>query len=69
LKPSPTQKRRRQSADYLHKSGAKPPVNSLLESTPRFPNPTWRVLWGVSVGAAEHQVFVDAATGVVVGNE
>lgn len=57
------------SASYLHKPGSKPPVNFLLESTPRFPGPTWRVLWGVSVGAAEHQVFVDAATGTVVGNE
>ncbi|HXP85952.1 MAG TPA: hypothetical protein VN841_14610 [Bryobacteraceae bacterium] len=57
------------SPDYLRKSGVKPPVNFLLESTPRFPNPTWRVLWGVSVGAAEHQVFVDASTGAVVGNE
>jgi hypothetical protein len=57
------------SADYLGKPGSKPPVNFLLESTPRFPNPTWRVLWGVSVGGAEHQVFVDASTGAVVGNE
>jgi hypothetical protein len=57
------------STVYLHKAASKPPVNFLLESTPRFPAPTWRVLWGVSVGAAEHQVFVDATTGSVVGNE
>jgi hypothetical protein len=57
------------SPEYLRKPGVKPPVNFLLESTPRFPDPTWRVLWGVSVGAAEHQVFVDATTGAVVGSE
>lgn len=57
------------SASYLEKPGNKPPVNYLLESTPRFPDPVWRVLWGVSVGAAEHQAFVDATTGTVVGSE
>jgi hypothetical protein len=67
--PQALEKAAAKSGAYLHKPGSKPPVNFLLESTPRFPNPTWRVLWGVSVGGAEHQVFVDASTGVVVGNE
>jgi hypothetical protein len=67
--PQALEKAAAKSASYLNKPGSKPPVNFLLESTPRFPNPTWRVLWGVSVGGAEHQVFVDASTGAVVGNE
>jgi hypothetical protein len=53
--------------DYLEKPGTKPPVNFLLEFTPRFPDPVWRVLWGQSVGSAEYTVFVDATTGKVVG--
>jgi len=57
------------SAEYLNTPGKKPPVSFLLESTPRFPQPTWRVLWGVSVGSAEHQVFVDASTGTMLGKQ
>jgi hypothetical protein len=53
--------------DYLAKPGTKPPVNFLLEYTPRFPDPVWRVLWGQSAGVAEYTVFVDATTGKVVG--
>jgi hypothetical protein len=52
---------------YLQKPGKKPPVTFLLEFTPRFPNPTWRVMWGESVGAAEYTVFIDVSTGVVLG--
>jgi hypothetical protein len=51
------------SADYLHSPGTKPPVTFLLESTTRFPNPTWRILWGASISSAEYSVFVDATTG------
>jgi hypothetical protein len=51
------------SADYLHKPGDKPPVTFLLESTARFPNPAWRILWGTSISSAEYSVFVDATTG------
>ena len=58
-----------ESEAYLAKPGKKPDVTYLLEFTPRFPNPVWRVLWGNSVGTAERQVFVDASTGVVVGKE
>jgi len=52
---------------YLDKPGAKPPVNFLLEFTPRFPDAVWRVMWGETAGSAESTVFVDAATGLVVG--
>ena len=55
------------SAEYLDKPGTKPPVSFLLEYTPRFPDPTWRVMWGASASTAEYSVFVDATTGAVVG--
>ena len=55
------------SADYLKRPGTRPPVTFLLEATTRFPNPTWRVLWGTSASSAEYSVFVDATTGMVVG--
>jgi len=67
--PDALKKATAKSTAYLEKPGSKPPVNYLLELTPRFPSPTWRVLWGVSVGTAEHQVFVDATSGAVVGAE
>ena len=56
-----------ESGDYLDKPGKKPAVTFLLESTSRFPDPTWRVLWGESVGSAEYWVFIDASTGQAVG--
>jgi hypothetical protein len=39
------------------------PVNFLAELTPRFPNLTWRVMWGESVSTSVYSVFVDASTG------
>ncbi|HLJ16421.1 MAG TPA: hypothetical protein VKV15_18120 [Bryobacteraceae bacterium] len=39
------------------------PVTFLLEKTPRFPDPAWRVIWGESVGTSDYSVFVDASTG------
>ena len=50
------------STDYLKKN-PQMAVLFLLESTPRFPNLTWRVLWGETVGTSEYSVFVDASTG------
>ena len=55
------------SKAYLDKPGAKPAVNFLLEYTPRFPNPVVRVMWGESAGSAAYTVFVDAASGQIVG--
>jgi len=55
------------SKAYLDKPGTKPAVNFLLEFTPRFQDPVWRVMWGETVGLAEYTVFVDAATGQLVG--
>jgi hypothetical protein len=39
------------------------PITFLLESTKRFPDPAWRVIWGESVGTSNFSVFVDASTG------
>lgn len=39
------------------------PLMFILERTRRFPDLTWRVLWGESVGTSEYSVFVDASTG------
>lgn len=55
------------AADYLKKPGEKPPINFMLERTPRFRDPVWVVMWGQSAGLAEYSVFVDAGTGEVVG--
>ena len=54
---------------YLEKPGTKPAINFLVEFTPRFPDPVWRVMWGESAGSAEFTVFVDATTGKMVGKE
>ncbi|HEX5430990.1 MAG TPA: hypothetical protein VFW83_03425 [Bryobacteraceae bacterium] len=51
------------SKDYLDRPGARPQVTFLLELTPRFADPAWRVLWGNSASSAEYSVFVDATTG------
>jgi hypothetical protein len=52
----------KKSTDYLKKYPDMP-VQFLLESTPRFPNLTWRVIWGETVGASDYSVFIDATTG------
>jgi hypothetical protein len=57
------------SETYLKKPGQKPPVSYLLQLTPRYPNPTWLVLWGSSPGTAEHTVTVDAATGKMLAHD
>jgi hypothetical protein len=42
------------------------PISFLLELTPRFPDLTWRVMWGSSVGTASKSGFVDATVGKVM---
>jgi len=55
---------KKESKVFLKEQGDQlPQVLFLLEFTPRFPDPTWRVMWGDSVGTAKQTVFVDAATG------
>ncbi len=40
------------------------PINLLLEANNRFPDTSWRVIWGESVGTSAFSVFVDASTGL-----
>jgi len=50
------------SADYMKKYPDKP-LSFILERTNRFPDLTWRVIWGESVGTSNFSVLVDASTG------
>jgi hypothetical protein len=50
------------SEDYLKKNPNKP-VMFLMEQTKRFPDVTWRVVWGDSVSTSDYSVFVDGTTG------
>ena len=50
------------SAAYIKKNPDKP-ITYLLEQTRRFPDVTWRVIWGESVSSSDYSVFVDASTG------
>jgi hypothetical protein len=55
----------KKSADYIKKNPEKP-IIFLLESSKRHANPTWRVVWGESVGTSNYSVFVDATTGAYI---
>jgi hypothetical protein len=55
------------TTEYKKKPEDRPPVNFMLEYTPRFPDAAWRVFWGESVSAAEWNVFIDATTGQYLG--
>lgn len=51
------------AAEYVKKNPGKT-VQFLLELTPnRFPDLTWRVIWGESASSSNYSVFVDASTG------
>src|SRR5271170_8110363 len=52
----------KESADYIKKNPNKP-VMFLMELGKRFPDVTWRVIWGASVGTSDYSVFVDGSTG------
>lgn len=53
--------------DFLKSKGEKPAITFLLESNPRFPVTTWQVMWGNSTGTAQYAVYLDAATGKLLG--
>jgi hypothetical protein len=53
---------RSRAADYDKKNPGKP-ITIVLEKTPKFPDPAWRILWGESVGTSSFSVFVDASMG------
>jgi hypothetical protein len=50
------------AADYEKKAPGKR-ISFLLEKTPKYSNPTWRVIWGDSVGTSGFSALVDATTG------
>ena len=50
------------AADYDSKN-SKQTISFNLERQERFPNPSWRVIWGESVGTSGLSVLVDASTG------
>ena len=52
----------KKGAEYDKKNPGKP-INFLLESNTKFPDVTWRVIWGESVGTSNFSVFIDASTG------
>jgi hypothetical protein len=52
----------KKGADYAKKF-PNTPISMLVELTPRFPNPVWRVVWGESVGTSNYSIYVDASTG------
>ena len=50
------------SPDYIKKHPDMP-ISYLLELTNRFPDLTWRVIWGDSPSPSDYSVFVDATLG------
>jgi hypothetical protein len=52
----------KKGAEYDKKNPGKP-ITFLLENNRKFPDVSWRVVWGESVGTSNFSVFVDASTG------
>ncbi len=50
------------AADAAKKNEGKP-ISFFLETSRKFPNPAWRVVWGESLGTSGLSVLVDATTG------
>jgi hypothetical protein len=67
--PEALEKAIAESGEYLKKPGDKPPISYLLHLTPRYPEPTWVVLWGTSVGTAKHTVTIGASSGKMLAKE
>jgi len=57
-----TAKSQPKAIEYDKKFPGKP-ITIVLEKTDRFPDPTWRIIWGESAGTANFSVFIDATTG------
>lgn len=55
-------KKGKKAAEYIKLNPDKT-ISFLLEQTSKYPDLTWRVLWGESVSASNYSVFVDATTG------
>jgi len=52
----------KKSGEYMKKFPSMP-VFYLAEWTDRFPNPSWRVVWGETISQSGYSIFVDTATG------
>ena len=52
----------KESKDYLKKH-PEMSIHFLLEYTPRFPLPAWRVFWGETLGSSQYAVFIDCTSG------
>jgi len=50
-------------AEYDKKNPGRP-INFVLENTGKFPDASWRVIWGESAGSSNFSVFVDISTGL-----
>ena len=55
-------KKGKKAAEYIKLNPDKT-ISFLLEQTNKYPDLTWRVLWGESVSASNYSVFIDATTG------
>ena len=55
-------KKGKKAAEYM-KANPDKNVMFLLEQNNKFPNLTWRVIWGESVGTSNYSIFVDASSG------
>jgi hypothetical protein len=55
-------KKGKRAEDYV-KAHPDMTVTFLLEQNKKFPQASWRVIWGESVGTSNYSVFVDASTG------
>ena len=53
----------KKGAEYDKKNPGKP-INFLLEANDKFPDVSWRVIWGESAGTSNFSIFVDASTGL-----
>jgi len=56
------------SEDYVKKH-PNAPVIFLLEQNRRFPDLSWRILWGDSIATSDYSVFVDATSGAILAKE
>jgi hypothetical protein len=45
------------------------PVIFLLEQNRRYPDLSWRIVWGDSIATSDYSVFVDATTGDLLAKE
>lgn len=53
----------KKAVDYDKKNPGKP-ITFLLEANDKFPDVSWRVIWGESAGTSNFSIFVDASTGL-----